>query len=146
MSETALELRGIAKAYMRGTPAEVAVLKGADLTLRRGEVVALKYYGPAHTGGDSVVTFEKANVVHMGDLVFNRRHPFIDRPGGASSAGWITVLEQAVADHQDDTIYIFGHAGQGFPVTGSKADLLYMRDYLSALLDYVRGEMKERPL
>ncbi|MBP1605104.1 MAG: beta-lactamase domain protein [Acidobacteria bacterium] len=106
------------------------------------EVMALKYYGPAHTGGDSVVTFEKANVVHMGDLVFNRRHPFIDRPGGASSAGWITVLEKTVADHGNDTIYIFGHTGPNWPVTGKKADLLYMRDYLSALLAHVGAEIK----
>ena len=107
-----------------------------------GETVALKYYGPAHTGGDSVVTFEKANVVHMGDLVFNRRHPFIDRPGGASIAGWIKVLEGTMADHGADTIYVFGHAGPQWPVTGARADLAYMRDYLAALVDHVRAEMK----
>jgi cyclase len=106
------------------------------------EVMALKYYGPAHTSGDSVVTFERANVVHMGDLVFNRRHPYIDRPAGASIANWITTLEATVADHKRDTIYVFGHAAPTFQVTGSSADLLYMRDYLTALLDFVRGEMK----
>jgi cyclase len=106
------------------------------------EVLALRYYGPAHTGGDSVTTFEKANVVHMGDLVFNRRHPYIDRPAGASIANWIKVLEATVADHKKDTIYIYGHAAPKFEVTGSSADLLYMRDYLTALLEFVRGEMK----
>jgi cyclase len=107
-----------------------------------GEVLALKHYGPAHTGGDSVVAFEKANVVHMGDLVFNRRHPFIDNPAGASIANWIKTLEAVVADHRKDTIYIYGHAGPKFEPTGSGADLLYMRDYLTALLEFVRGEMK----
>jgi hypothetical protein len=34
----------------------------------------------AHTSGDITVTFERANVVHMGDLMFNRRHPVVDRP------------------------------------------------------------------
>ena len=106
------------------------------------EKMSLRYYGPAHTGGDSVVTFEKANVAHVGDLVFNRRHPYIDRPGGASIANWIKVLDGTVADHDNGTIYIFGHAGPNFPATGGKADLLYMRDYCSALLDFVRGEMK----
>ena len=106
------------------------------------EVMSLKYYGPAHTSGDAVVTFEKANVAHVADLVFNRRHPFIDRPGGASIANWIKVLDGTVADHDAGTIYIFGHANPAFPVTGGNADLLYMRDYLSALLDFVRGEMK----
>ncbi len=107
-----------------------------------GETMALKYYGPAHTSGDAVVTFEKANVVHMGDLVFNRRHPYIDRPAGASIANWIKVLEATVRDHGKDTIYIFGHAGTPAGTTGSRAELLYMRDYLTALLDFVRGEMK----
>jgi glyoxylase-like metal-dependent hydrolase (beta-lactamase superfamily II) len=106
------------------------------------EVMSLKYYGPAHTSGDAVITFEKANVAHAGDLVFNRRHPVIDRPAGASIANWIKVLEGTVADHDDGTIYIFGHAGPNFPATGGKGDLLYMRDYLTALLDLVRGEMK----
>ena len=106
------------------------------------EVMSLSHYGPAHTGGDSVITFGKANVAHVGDLVFNRRHPVIDRPGGASIANWMTVLEGVVADHDGDTIYIFGHTAAAFPVTGGQADLLYMRDYLAALLDFVRGEMK----
>ena len=106
------------------------------------EWMALKYYGPAHTGGDAVVTFENADVVHMGDLVFNRVHPYIDRPAGASIANWIKVLESAVADHKKDTIYIFGHGSPKFGVTGASADLLYMRDYLTALLEFVRGEIK----
>jgi len=107
------------------------------------DTLALKYYGAAHTKGDAVVTFEKANVVHMGDLVFNRRHPVIDRPGGASIAGWIKVLEKTVKDHKKDTIFIFGHANPKFAVTGNVADLEYQRDYLSALLEFVRGQMKE---
>lgn len=106
------------------------------------EVMALKHYGPAHTGGDSVIAFERANVVHMGDLVFNRRHPYIDKPAGASIANWIKSLEATVADHSSDTIYLFGHSGPKFEPTGGGADLLYMRDYLTALLEFVRGEVK----
>lgn len=105
------------------------------------EVLSLAYYGAAHTSGDAVVTFEKANVVHMGDLVFNRRHPVIDRPGGASIAHWIVVMEQVARAHSADTIYIFGHAGPAFGATGSRADLLYHRDYLAALLDFVRAQI-----
>lgn len=107
-----------------------------------GERMALKYYGAAHTSGDAVVTFRQANVVHMGDLVFNRMHPYIDRPAGASIANWINVLEGTVADQKNDTVYIFGHGSAKFGVTGSRADLLYMRDYLTALLEFVRGEIK----
>ncbi len=107
-----------------------------------GETMSLKYYGAAHTGGDAVITFEKANVAHVGDLVFNRRHPVIDRPGGANIAHWSEVLDGVIKDHGADTIFIFGHANPAFKATGNRADLQYQRDYLGALLEFVRGEIK----
>ena len=102
------------------------------------ETLRLKYYGPGHTGGDSVVTFVNANVVHMGDLMFNKRHPFIDRPAGASINNWIAALESTVKDHAKDTIYIFGHARDKEPVTGDQGHLFEMRNYLTAVLDFTR--------
>jgi cyclase len=106
------------------------------------ETVGAHHFGPAHTGGDAVIVFQQASVVHMGDLVFNRSHPFIDKPAGASIANWITVLERVAKGHAADTVYIFGHAKQGWQVTGGRPELLFMRDYLSALLDFVGGEVK----
>ena len=102
------------------------------------EVVSAKFYGPAHTGGDIVVLFEKANVVHMGDLVFNRRQPFIDRPGGASIQGWITLLEQVAKAHGNDTIFVFGHAGERLQGHRRQGRPAVQRDYLTALLDFTR--------
>ena len=78
----------------------------------------------------------------MGDLMFNRRQPVVDRPAGASLKNWIGVLEKAAADHNNDTIYIFGHGGPNQPVTGSRADLMVFRDFLTALLTFVQGEIK----
>lgn len=106
------------------------------------EKISLKYFGPAHTKGDIVTLFEQANVVHMGDLMFNRIYPVIDRPGGASIRGWVGVLEKVAADYPKDTTYIFGHGNAKFGVTGSSADLLQFRDYLSALLAHVQAEIK----
>lgn len=104
--------------------------------------ITMVHHGPAHTGGDSVVRFVHENVVHMGDLIFNRRHPFIDRPAGASIKNWIVVLEKVAKDHAADTKYIFGHAGEGYPVVGDRADLMAMRDYLTALLDAAAAAIK----
>jgi glyoxylase-like metal-dependent hydrolase (beta-lactamase superfamily II) len=101
------------------------------------ETVTAKYYGPAHTRGDVIVHFEKANVVHLGDLVFNRIYPVIDRPGGASIRGWISRLETAVKTYPADAIYIFGHGNPKCGVTGGHADMLLQRDYFSALLAHV---------
>ena len=113
------------------------------------EVVTAQYFGPAHTGGDAVIMFEQANVVHMGDLVFNRLYPYVDRPGGASVRGWVKRLEEAHQTFPADAIYVFGHGSTKFGVTGTRDDLLVMRDLLNALLDHVQqgiaaGRTKEQ--
>lgn len=59
MSEHVLELRGVTKAYKRGTPSEVSVLNGANLTLARGEVVAL--VAPSGAG--------KSTLLHIAGLL-----------------------------------------------------------------------------
>jgi glyoxylase-like metal-dependent hydrolase (beta-lactamase superfamily II) len=113
------------------------------------ETVSARYFGAAHTSGDIVTLFEKANVMHLGDLAFNRIYPAIDRPAGGTIRGWIGVLETIVKTYPADAICIFGHAGTKFPVTGKPADLLVLRDYLTGLLDYTdrkikAGEPKEK--
>jgi cyclase len=50
-----------------------------------GEEIRLVSVPPAHTDGDIIVRFEKADVIHGGDLFFNGRYPFIDY----SSGGWL---------------------------------------------------------
>ena len=102
------------------------------------ETVSAKFYGAGHTGGDAVYFIERANIVHMGDLMSHQRHPRVDRPSGASIRNWLTTLERVVKDHNADTIYIFGHSKVGAPVTGSGKDLLTLRDYFSSMLDYVQ--------
>ena len=97
------------------------------------ETLALHYFGPAHTCGDAVVHFQNADVVHMGDLVFNRRQPYIDRGAGASIENWGTVLETVHGRFSDETVFVFGHAGDGYPVISDRSDLLVMRDFLAAL-------------
>jgi glyoxylase-like metal-dependent hydrolase (beta-lactamase superfamily II) len=106
------------------------------------EWIRARHYGVAHTSGDAVITFERANVVHMGDLLFHQRHPVVDRAAGASIKNWIVVLEATARDHAADTVYIFGHAGASLPITGPRADVLKFRDYLTALLAHVSGQIK----
>jgi cyclase len=107
------------------------------------ETINAQHLGPAHTGGDIIIYFEKANIAHMGDLVFNELYPYIDLPGGGVISNWITVLEKAADLYPEDTLYIFGHAADEELLTGKKADLLKMRDYLTALLDFVKKETAE---
>jgi cyclase len=106
------------------------------------ERIVARWFGRAHTSGDAVITFERANIVHMGDLMFNRRHPVVDRPAGATLRGWMGVLDRTVAEHDADTVYIFGHAGSGHPVTGDRRDLIHFHDYMGALLDFVDAQVR----
>jgi glyoxylase-like metal-dependent hydrolase (beta-lactamase superfamily II) len=108
----------------------------------RKEKIKISYYGPAHTNGDSIIYFDEANIAHMGDLMFNRRHPFVDRSAGANIENWIKVLDKAATKYKKDTLYIFGHAAEGHEVTGTSKDLLAFKDYLQMVLDFARQEVK----
>jgi cyclase len=102
------------------------------------ERVAAKHYGPGHTGGDAIVLFERAHVVHMGDLFFHELHPRVDRPAGASIQNWIKTIETVSKETPAETIFIAGHARPGLAVTAGRKELLRQRDYFDAVLTYVR--------
>jgi glyoxylase-like metal-dependent hydrolase (beta-lactamase superfamily II) len=106
------------------------------------EKICLYYYGAGHTNGDAMIHFQHANIVHMGDLVFNRRHPFVDRGAGANMKSWMEVLDKAVNKFDSSTQYVFGHAGTGYEVTGKADELNKFRDYLGNVLKFVDGEIK----
>ncbi len=104
--------------------------------------INVQYFGAAHTNGDVIIHFEDANVAHMGDLMFNKRFPFIDRAAGANIQSWIGVLDKAVAKYDSDTLFIFGHALDPEKVTGKKEELRSMQNYLEKLLLFVASEKK----
>lgn len=100
------------------------------------------YFGAAHTNGDAVWHFEEADVAHLGDLMFNRRHPFVDRSAGASMQNWIGVLEKIKGSMSARTVYLFGHSAPGFSITGGAEDLTRFQDYLDKVLRFAEAEMK----
>lgn len=106
------------------------------------ERIQAHYFGPGHTNGDSMVHFEHANIVHTGDLVFNRRYPFVDRKAGASVKHWAVALEAAQKQFDKDTLFVFGHAFDPQKVTGSMDDLRAMQDFLEKLYTYVDTSVK----
>jgi len=106
------------------------------------EKICLHYFGAGHTNGDSLVHFQHSNIVHMGDLVFNRRHPYIDKTAGASIANWIVLLDKAVQTFGKDTRYICGHAAKDFPVEVKSDELKLFGDYLGNVLRFTEAEIK----
>ena len=106
------------------------------------ETIDLKYFGAAHTNGDAIIHFQNANVVHMGDLIFNRRFPYIDKGAGANIANWINVLDQTMTTYDDETIFIWGHAGEGYDIKGGKDDIRAFQNYLEKLLEFGEKSVK----
>ena len=97
----------------------------ASLHLNGDEARAI-YYANAHTDGDSVVFFKKANVVHMGDVMFYKRFPFIDDFSGGTIDGVITAVTDVITRSDDQTVVIPGHG----PVT----NLDGLNEYLGLLI------------
>lgn len=94
--------------------------------------VELHHVGAGHTDNDLIVHLPAANVLHPGDLLFHRLHPFFDPPAGATIHGWIRALDAAIRLCNDDTIVVPGH-GDITDIAGLRAQ----RDYLVQLRDHV---------
>ena len=107
-----------------------------------GERLRAYYFGPGHTDGDSIIHFENANVAHMGDLVFNRRYPFVDRSAGANIQSWIAGLDKTLSTFDSKTLFVFGHAFDPEKITGTREDINAFKDYLEKLLTFVGSELK----
>lgn len=107
------------------------------------EKVTATYFGPAHTGGDSVIHFENANVAHVGDLVFNKTYPFIDSSGGGTIKNWPNVLNKIIGHYTKEAKFIFGHSISDDLLVGHADDLKNMANYLTALREFVTNEIKK---
>ncbi|NRF69879.1 MBL fold metallo-hydrolase [Aquincola sp. S2] len=99
-----------------------------------GDEVQVFHVPNAHTDGDAIVHFRQSNVLHLGDVFFNKLYPFIDTSSGGSVDGVIAAVDKVLAIARDDTQIIPGHGPRA-----SKADLKAYRDMLAT----VSGRIKE---
>ena len=102
-----------------------------------GDNVDAFHVPPAHTDGDAMVYFRRANVLHMGDTFFNGMYPFVDVSTGGSIAGMIGACERGLSMGDATTKIIPGHGP-----SGNKADLKAFRDMLAASRDAVAPLVK----
>jgi cyclase len=102
-----------------------------------GDEVNAFHVAPAHTDGDAIVFFRKANVVHMGDCFFNGLYPFIDLSSGGSFEGVIAAAEKVLAMVDDGTRIIPGHGP-----SAKRADLAAYKDMLAGVRDKVKPMVK----
>jgi glyoxylase-like metal-dependent hydrolase (beta-lactamase superfamily II) len=102
-----------------------------------GDDIRVVHVQHAHTDGDALVYWTRANVLHMGDTFFNGMLPFVDLDSGGSIDGAILAVEAGLAIANDGTVIIPGHG----PVA-HRADLVRYRDMLVSLRDQVRRAMR----
>jgi glyoxylase-like metal-dependent hydrolase (beta-lactamase superfamily II) len=97
------------------------------------ESLTVAHIPPAHTDTDVYVHYEKANVLHVGDVFFNGMYPFIDGSTGGSINGMIAGCSHLLALADKNSRIVPGHG----PL-GNKADLAKFRDMLSTARDRVK--------
>lgn len=102
------------------------------------EDIELLHVSPAHTDGDVVVHFKKANVFHMGDMFVTYGYPYIDYGNGGSINGFISSLDTFLSMMDDKTKVIPGHGE-----LCTKADVKKFRDRLAEFRDEVAGALKK---
>ncbi|MFJ5295465.1 MBL fold metallo-hydrolase [Pseudomonas sp. NPDC088368] len=83
---------------------------GAPVKIRmNGEIIDLIPVQPAHTGGDTIVRFENANVIMTGDFFRNYGYPYIDVENGGTVEGMLEALDQTAELAGPDTLLVPGH-------------------------------------
>jgi len=98
-----------------------------------GERLALSHVPVAHTDTDITVRFEKANVLHTGDVFFNGRYPYIDGSTGGTIDGMIAGAGRLLSEADANTKIVPGHG----PLA-TKVELAKYRDMLFTAADRVR--------
>lgn len=98
-----------------------------------GDEIRAFHVAPAHTDGDVVVHFVKADVIHMGD-VYMRFFPFLDVDSGGSVVGAIAAVDRVLPIAGPATRIIPGHGPVATP-----ADLKEYRDMLAVISGRIRA-------
>lgn len=101
-----------------------------------GEEIKAIHFPRSHTDGDIAIFFTGSNVVHLGDLFFNRRFPFVDLDYGGDVEGLTQNIAEILRDLPPDARIIPGHG----PL-GDRDDLETYHRLLVETADQVRQSM-----
>jgi cyclase len=113
--------------------------KGVKFHLNGDEVRAMFLQG-GHTDGDSIIVWQKANVIHMGDLFMNKVSlPYLDLSSGANALNFLASVEAALKLANAETKIIPGHGPMA-----TQADLVAWRDMLKSVIGSVSAGIKAK--
>ena len=102
-----------------------------------GDTIRVIHIPGAHTDGDAMFYFEKADMLHAGDVFVLYGYPFIDLSSGGSTAGMIAGLDQILGGIGPETLVIPGHGPvvRRDRVESFRAMLATARDRVLKLVD-----------
>ena len=103
-----------------------------------GEEIHVLHFPHGHTDGDSVVFFNKSNVVHMGDHHFAGMFPFVDLDHGGDVVGMARNVKTVIDRLPPDVKIIPGHG----PLS-TLDDLKTYHRMLTGTTAFVRKRMDE---
>ncbi|MPY21671.1 MBL fold metallo-hydrolase [Shewanella sp. YLB-07] len=101
-----------------------------------GDTLHLIHMGPGHTDGDSVVLWEDKSVIHMGDLFFKNRFPYIDLTAGGSVKGYRDNVASMIRKINKDTKVIPGHGE-----LATKNDLVRFKHMLDKSINWMESKL-----
>ncbi len=99
-----------------------------------GETIDLIPVRAAHTGGDTMIRFENANVIMIGDFYRNYGYPFIDTKNGGSLKGMLEALDMTMKLAGPDTRLVPGHG-----TIIKRDDMIPYRDMILAIENNVQS-------
>jgi len=103
-----------------------------------GEVVDLIPVRAAHTGGDTMIRFENADVIMIGDFYRNYGYPFIDTNNGGTLKGALDALELTMKVAGPNTRLVPGHG-----TVINRTDIVPYRDMILGVEAKVRQMIVE---
>ena len=104
-----------------------------------GDEITVYRIPPAHTDGDAMVRWKKANVVHTGDVFSAYRYPFIDVENGGSVLGTVRAMDKLLPTLDDNTKVIPGHG----PLS-TKKDVVAFREMMAKSSSRVQAAVKQK--
>ncbi len=103
-----------------------------------GETVDLIPVRAAHTSGDTMIRFENANVIMIGDFYRNYGYPFIDRANGGTLNGMLEGCDQLMKVAGPETTLIPGHG-----TWIKRTDLIPYADMIRSVRDKVKEQIAQ---
>ncbi len=99
-----------------------------------GDTLSITHVPHAHTDGDALVKFARANVMHTGDVFVRTGLPFIDTGSGGSARGLLAAVDTILKLTDEKTRIIPGHGE-----VGTRADVVAYRSMIATVIGRVEA-------